>query len=368
MSRCSWGKGCLSSGSRSALPGFSPCTSRRRDRRRRACWRSRTMVIAHLLYVIGWFVSAALIALSVARPATARLGALFGLGLGRGDVRAVPRRPRPDDPGGRLGRLRPGREPARLARLHRGLGVRARHQADAGRPASDRTASPRRPASPRRSPALASRDGSTRDRSRSSCSRPSAPRPRSSRRGTATPSWPRLRDSRRPSPKVTRSPVTTRAWWSPGTSPSWSRSSRWPRLPRCGARRGRERCCSPARLVALVAQAVSALIPLPQSTLLSMSGISAAQAQAAGLSISAGVTPVYWVFFVFVIALLVSCAWLFTEPGHPAMPAFSGVRLADRGSRHVYRDAGRAKRPRDGRREPGGKRSERTESEGRRSR
>jgi hypothetical protein len=30
------------------------------------------------------------------------------------------------------------------------------------------------------------------------------------------------------------------------------------------------------------------------------------------------------VFFVFVISLLVSCAWLFTEPGRPAMPAFTG--------------------------------------------
>ena len=40
-------------------------------------------VIPHLCYVIGWLVTAALVAFSVARPGNAaRLGALFGLGLG----------------------------------------------------------------------------------------------------------------------------------------------------------------------------------------------------------------------------------------------------------------------------------------------
>jgi hypothetical protein len=51
-----------------------------------------------------------------------------------------------------------------------------------------------------------------------------------------------------------------------------------------------------------------------------MFGISSAQASAAGLTISTGLTGIFWVYFVFVISLLVSCAWLFTEPGHPVMP------------------------------------------------
>jgi hypothetical protein len=38
-------------------------------------------VVPHLLYVIAWAASAGLIALSVSRPRTARLGALFALGL-----------------------------------------------------------------------------------------------------------------------------------------------------------------------------------------------------------------------------------------------------------------------------------------------
>ena len=51
-----------------------------------------------------------------------------------------------------------------------------------------------------------------------------------------------------------------------------------------------------------------------------MFGISSAQASALGLSITSGVTGIFWVYFVFVISLLISCAWLFTEPGHPVMP------------------------------------------------
>jgi hypothetical protein len=73
-------------------------------------------------------------------------------------------------------------------------------------------------------------------------------------------------------------------------------------------------------IVPLIAEAVSALIQVGQPATPAMFGISASQASAAGLTISSGVTPIFWVFFVFVISLLVSCAWLFTEPQHPAMP------------------------------------------------
>jgi hypothetical protein len=39
------------------------------------------------------------------------------------------------------------------------------------------------------------------------------------------------------------------------------------------------------------------------------------------VTITAGVTPIFWVYCVFVIALVVSCAWLLTTPGQPAIPA-----------------------------------------------
>jgi hypothetical protein len=73
-------------------------------------------------------------------------------------------------------------------------------------------------------------------------------------------------------------------------------------------------------IVPLAAEAVSALIQAGQPTAPAMFGISSAQASAAGLTISSGLTGIFWVYFVFVVSLLVSCAWLFTEPGHPVMP------------------------------------------------
>jgi hypothetical protein len=71
-------------------------------------------------------------------------------------------------------------------------------------------------------------------------------------------------------------------------------------------------------IVPLAAQAISAIIQVGQATP-AMFGITPAQASAAGLTISSGLTGIFWVYFVFVISLLVSCAWLFTEPGHPVM-------------------------------------------------
>jgi hypothetical protein len=73
-------------------------------------------------------------------------------------------------------------------------------------------------------------------------------------------------------------------------------------------------------IVPLGAEAVSALIQAVQPATPGMFGITSAQASAAGLTISSGLTGIFWVYFVFVISLLVSCAWLFTEPGHPVMP------------------------------------------------
>jgi hypothetical protein len=76
-------------------------------------------------------------------------------------------------------------------------------------------------------------------------------------------------------------------------------------------------------IVPLAAEAVSAIIQAGQPATPAMFGISSAQASAAGLTISSGLTEIFWVYFVFVISLLVSCAWLFTEPVHPVMPGIS---------------------------------------------
>ena len=73
-------------------------------------------------------------------------------------------------------------------------------------------------------------------------------------------------------------------------------------------------------LVPLVAEIASALIQVGQPASPALFGITSSEASSLGLTISSGLTGIFWVYFVFVISLLVSCAWLFTEPGHQVMP------------------------------------------------
>ena len=82
-------------------------------------------------------------------------------------------------------------------------------------------------------------------------------------------------------------------------------------------------------IIPMAAQAISALIQVGQTTPASEFGLSQSQASQIGLSISNGLTPIFWVYCVFVIALLISCAWLITEPMHPdatasTQPAWPG--------------------------------------------
>jgi len=74
-------------------------------------------------------------------------------------------------------------------------------------------------------------------------------------------------------------------------------------------------------IVPLAAQAISALVQVSEPATPAMFGISQAQASAAGLTISSGLTPAFWVYCVFVISLLISSAWLLTTPKYAAMPA-----------------------------------------------
>jgi hypothetical protein len=73
-------------------------------------------------------------------------------------------------------------------------------------------------------------------------------------------------------------------------------------------------------IVPLAAQAISALIQIKQPAY-DLFGLTQAQAKADGVTIAAGVTPIFWVYVVFVIALLVSCAWLLSTPGQPVAAA-----------------------------------------------
>jgi hypothetical protein len=260
-------------------------------------------VVPHLCYVIGWAVSAAMIALSAARPATARHGALFGLGLSAVAFGLFLADLGEATSGGASIGL--GLWVSMISWLAATVGS-ALALGAAGRAAETASLAGGRPVRPQRGHAgplallvLAAI-------------------------GTAAafaPSW----DSYLLSTTATGSTQTVtagNAFDNPGLviagdvavmvavvvvavlAALW-RPARQGALLLAGA------------IVPLAAQAASALIQVSQPVAPSMFGISSANASAAGLKISAGVTPVFWVFFVFVISLLVSCAWLFTEPGHP---------------------------------------------------
>ena len=74
--------------------------------------------------------------------------------------------------------------------------------------------------------------------------------------------------------------------------------------------------------IPMAAQAISALVQLGESSPAQQVGLSPSQASAAGLTVTAGPTPVFWVYCIFVGALIACCAWLLLAPAQdPARPA-----------------------------------------------
>ena len=74
--------------------------------------------------------------------------------------------------------------------------------------------------------------------------------------------------------------------------------------------------------IPMAAQAISALIQLGAASPAQQVGLSPSQASAAGLTVTAGPTPVFWVYCIFVGALIACCAWLLLAPAQdPARPA-----------------------------------------------
>ena len=63
-------------------------------------------------------------------------------------------------------------------------------------------------------------------------------------------------------------------------------------------------------IIPMVAQAISALVQLTETVAPSQFGISSAEASRLGLTISSGVTPDFWIFCAFVVALVAMCARL----------------------------------------------------------
>lgn len=71
-------------------------------------------------------------------------------------------------------------------------------------------------------------------------------------------------------------------------------------------------------VIAMAAQAIAALAQLGEAVSPAQFGISGAQASQLGLTISQGLTPAFWIYCVFVVALAGICGWLFVAPRRTA--------------------------------------------------
>jgi len=67
-------------------------------------------------------------------------------------------------------------------------------------------------------------------------------------------------------------------------------------------------------IIAMAAQAISAVIQVGEPVSPTQFGFSAAQASQLGLTVSAGLTPWFWIYLVLVVALVVSFAWMLFTP------------------------------------------------------
>jgi len=84
--------------------------------------------------------------------------------------------------------------------------------------------------------------------------------------------------------------------------------------------------------IPMVAQAISALVQAGEAATPAQFGFSPAEAARLGLTISSGLTGVFWIYCAFVLVLVVSCAWMLLTPrefaGVPAGP-YPGTRPGD---------------------------------------
>ncbi|MGH3301340.1 MAG: hypothetical protein ACRDOK_06535 [Streptosporangiaceae bacterium] len=80
--------------------------------------------------------------------------------------------------------------------------------------------------------------------------------------------------------------------------------------------------------IPMVAQAISAIVQVSEPTSPLQFGISAAEAARLGLTIDAGLTPMFWVFCAFLGTLILLCAWMLLAHGQAAeSPAVPGGYL-----------------------------------------
>ncbi len=70
--------------------------------------------------------------------------------------------------------------------------------------------------------------------------------------------------------------------------------------------------------IPMVAEAISAIVQISQPTSPLEFDISSAEASRLGLTISNGLTPMFWVFCAFLATLILLCVWMLVAPGQPA--------------------------------------------------
>ena len=78
-------------------------------------------------------------------------------------------------------------------------------------------------------------------------------------------------------------------------------------------------------IIPMAAQVISALIQIGEPTSPAQFGFTPAQASQLGLTISAALTPAFWIYCVFVVVLVVSCAWMLFTPHEPAVLVGAGA-------------------------------------------
>jgi len=78
-------------------------------------------------------------------------------------------------------------------------------------------------------------------------------------------------------------------------------------------------------IIPMAAQAISALVQVGEATSPTQFGFTPAQVSQLGLTISAGLTPAFWIYCVFVVVLVVSCAWMIFTPRDEAVLISAGA-------------------------------------------
>jgi hypothetical protein len=79
--------------------------------------------------------------------------------------------------------------------------------------------------------------------------------------------------------------------------------------------------------IPMAAQAISALVQVGEAHGPAQFGVPPATARQLGLTISAGLTPAFWIYLGFLIVLIVSCAWMLFTP-QPVLATTAGTMPA----------------------------------------